>query len=327
MDSGSGFLLLVLLTISCPFFANGDTNLIQKTCKTTKFYDLCLSSLQSDSTSPQADTKGLAIILAKVAMDNATCTNSYLSSNVLVKKTNDTLMKKVLKQCADRYMAAGTSLQNSVEDLSSELYDYAYMHVMAASDYANACHNAFKRYPNLVYPLEIATREEGLKHICDVVMAIIDSLESDHLKSIFYQFTCNEAIGDERYIAVKGSWKGMMNKWQGSWCIFGDLNVVRCNYDRVNSQVNGKEVREFNDFINDMRLVEIPMGGRKFTRISDDGLKFSKMDRFLMNDDFSNLASDLCDGVGAKTIFNVLDNSPLFDDQIRCIGPCVPYVE
>ncbi|GJR70222.1 reverse transcriptase domain, reverse transcriptase zinc-binding domain protein [Tanacetum coccineum] len=102
-------------------------------------------------------------------------------------------------------------------------------------------------------------------------------------------FTCNEAIGDERYIAVKGSWKGMMNKWQGSWCIFGDLNVVRCNYDRVNSQVNGKEVREFNDFINDMRLVEIPMGGRKFTRISDDGLKFSKMDRFLMNDDFSNL--------------------------------------
>lgn len=176
MDSSSGFLLLLLLTISCPFFANGDTNLIQKTCKTTKFYDLCLSSLQSDSTSPQADTKGLAIIMAKVAMANATSTNSYLSSNVLVKKTNDTLMKKVLKQCADRYMAAGTSLQNSVEDLSSELYDYAYMHVMAASDYANACHNAFKRHPNLVYPSEIATREEVLKHICDVVMGIIDSL-------------------------------------------------------------------------------------------------------------------------------------------------------
>ncbi|XP_076897077.1 cell wall / vacuolar inhibitor of fructosidase 2-like [Bidens hawaiensis] len=150
-------------------------SLIQKTCKTTKYYDLCISSLKSDSTSAQADTKGLAIIMARFAMANATNTNSFLSSYVLVSnKTSDSLMKKVLKQCADRYLAAGSSLQDSVKDLGSELYDYAYMHVMAATDYANSCHNAFKRYPDLVYPLEIAAREEGLKHICDVVMGIID---------------------------------------------------------------------------------------------------------------------------------------------------------
>nr|XP_043613364.1 cell wall / vacuolar inhibitor of fructosidase 2 [Erigeron canadensis] len=185
MAASSCMLLILILTISCThhnssLFANGDINLIQKTCKTTKFYDLCISSLQSDSTSPQADTKGLAIILAKYALANATNTNSYLSSSniVLVKNTttNDTLTKKVLKQCADRYLASGTSLQNAIQDLNSELYDYAYIHVMAASDYANACHNAFKKYPSLVYPTEIAAREDGLKHICDVVMAIIDSL-------------------------------------------------------------------------------------------------------------------------------------------------------
>ncbi|KAK1419653.1 hypothetical protein QVD17_28890 [Tagetes erecta] len=177
------FLPLLVLTISCTqnhsLFANGDMSLIQKTCKTTKFYDLCVSSLESNSTSSEADTKGLAIIMARYAMANATNTNSFLTSNVLVKNmTSDNLMKKVLKQCADRYSAAGSSLQDSVKDLESELYDYAYMHVMAVADYANACHNAFKMYPNLVYPHEISAREEGLKRICDVLMGIIDSLGS-----------------------------------------------------------------------------------------------------------------------------------------------------
>ncbi|KAI3734678.1 hypothetical protein L6452_14153 [Arctium lappa] len=179
-SSSSSFLPFLILTISCTlnpsFFANGDTNLIQKTCKTTKFYDLCLSSLQSDSTSPEADTKGLAIIMAKLAMANATGTNSFLSSTLLAKNTNAALTKNALKQCADKYSAAGTALRGSVQDLTSELYDYAYMHVMAAADYANACRNAFKRYPKLVYPPEIAAREEGLKRICDVVMGIIDGL-------------------------------------------------------------------------------------------------------------------------------------------------------
>ncbi|GJY48443.1 reverse transcriptase domain, reverse transcriptase zinc-binding domain protein [Tanacetum coccineum] len=109
---------------------------------------------------------------------------------------------------------------------------------------------------------------------------------------------CKEAVGDERFIAVKGSWKGknedvffvciygphvgshkaslwerlsgLMNKWQGVWCIFGDLNVVRRIKDIFNSQVNVREMVEFNGFINNMKLIEIPMGGRKFTRVSDD---------------------------------------------------------
>ncbi|GJW03797.1 RNA-directed DNA polymerase, eukaryota [Tanacetum coccineum] len=44
---------------------------------------------------------------------------------------------------------------------------------------------------------------------------------------------------------------------KGAWCIFGDLNVVRSSDNRINSQVNVKETNELNDFITDMRLVEI----------------------------------------------------------------------
>ncbi|GJX28635.1 reverse transcriptase domain, reverse transcriptase zinc-binding domain protein [Tanacetum coccineum] len=108
-------------------------------------------------------------------------------------------------------------------------------------------------------------------------------------------FTCKEAIGDERFIAVRGSWKGknedvflvciygphvsrqkmslwdrltrLMNRWNRAWCIFRDLNVEAC--------------RDSN------------WGGGDFTRVSDDGIKFSKLDRFLLNDEFNNLWDSL----------------------------------
>ncbi|KAK2980377.1 hypothetical protein RJ640_014550 [Escallonia rubra] len=177
-------LLLVALSISFTHFflhnpivfANGDTGLIQRTCKTTKYYDLCVSSLKSDTKSPKADTKGLAVIMVKVGIANATATSTYLSTQVLSKATNDTSVKKLFKECADRYSYSSESLQSSLQDLAAESYDYAYVHVMAASDYPNACHDAFKRYPGLAYPPELAAREDGFKHICDVVMGIIDTL-------------------------------------------------------------------------------------------------------------------------------------------------------
>ncbi|GFQ02839.1 cell wall / vacuolar inhibitor of fructosidase 2 [Phtheirospermum japonicum] len=150
-------------------------NLIQQTCKNTKYYDLCVSSLKSDSSSPKADTKGLALIMVKVGMANATATNTYLSSQMLTAK-NETVLKKVMKECADKYGFANEALQRSVQDLSDEFYDYAYMHVMAAADYPISCRNAFKRYSGLIYPPELAVREDGLTRICDVVLEIIDAL-------------------------------------------------------------------------------------------------------------------------------------------------------
>ncbi|XVF60990.1 hypothetical protein PTKIN_Ptkin08bG0092100 [Pterospermum kingtungense] len=166
------FNIIVSLGIT---LVSGDTGLIQKTCKTTKYYDLCVSSLKSDPTSVNSDTKGLAMIMVGVGMANATATSTFFSSQLL-STTNDTILKKVLKQCSDKYAHAADALQTSVQDFDSELYDYAYMHVMAAADYPNACHNAFRSYPRLIYPKEIARREDGLKHICDVVLDIIDHL-------------------------------------------------------------------------------------------------------------------------------------------------------
>ncbi|GJY16825.1 RNA-directed DNA polymerase, eukaryota [Tanacetum coccineum] len=88
-------------------------------------------------------------------------------------------------------------------------------------------------------------------------------------------FISKEAIGDKRFIVVKGDLKGK-----------DDEVFLVCIYG---SHVNIKEMIELNDFANDMRLVEIMMWGRKFTRVSDDGVKFSKVNRFLLNDELNNI--------------------------------------
>ncbi|KAB2005160.1 hypothetical protein ERO13_D11G230300v2 [Gossypium hirsutum] len=174
---GPSFFIFNIIISLALTLVNGDAGLIQKTCKTTKYYDLCVSSLKSDPTSANSDTKGLAMIMVGVGMANATATSTLLSSQLLTTK-NDTIMRKVLKECSDKYAHAADALQDSVQDFDSELYDYVYMHIMAAADYPNACHNAFRRYPRLVYPQQIARREDGLKHICDVILGIVDHLAS-----------------------------------------------------------------------------------------------------------------------------------------------------
>jgi pectinesterase inhibitor-like protein len=113
--------------------------------------------------------------MVRIATANATATSSYLSSKV-ISSANDANAKKVLKECADKYGYAGEALQASLQDLASESYDYASMHITAAADYPNACHNAFRRYPTLAYPPELARREDALKRVCDVVLGIIDNL-------------------------------------------------------------------------------------------------------------------------------------------------------
>ncbi|GJV91519.1 putative RNA-directed DNA polymerase, partial [Tanacetum coccineum] len=118
-------------------------------------------------------------------------------------------------------------------------------------------------------------------------------------------------MGEEGYLAVVGNWKGknglvgfinvygshdiqekanlwlklskVINSIDAAWCIFGDFNEVRSREERRNSGFNKRGAVNFNNFINGECLIDIPMGGKKFTRISDDGLKFSKIDRFLTN--------------------------------------------
>ncbi|XP_071714871.1 uncharacterized protein [Rutidosis leptorrhynchoides] len=78
-----------------------------------------------------------------------------------------------------------------------------------------------------------------------------------------------------------------------AWLICGDFNEVRCPSERLNCDFISNRARWFNDFIEQCHLVEIPLSGRIFTRVSEDGIKFSKLDRFLVCEKFMDIWQNL----------------------------------
>ncbi|GJS28094.1 RNA-directed DNA polymerase, eukaryota [Tanacetum coccineum] len=160
-------------------------------------------------------------------------------------------------------------------------------------------------------------------------------------------FSNVSVVGGERFIAAKGNWKGvdgdvmlvnaygahvtdqkmalwdrtsaLMNTVAGGWCLFGDFNEVKEPDDGLNTEFNARDADNFNEFIRLNSLVEIQLGGRKYTRISDDGLKFSKLDRFLVTPEFSTKWDNLSAIALDRKIF---DHCPiLMKDMDLDYGP------
>ncbi|GJW19403.1 RNA-directed DNA polymerase, eukaryota, reverse transcriptase zinc-binding domain protein [Tanacetum coccineum] len=79
----------------------------------------------------------------------------------------------------------------------------------------------------------------------------------------------------------------------GKYLLFGDLNEVRNESERFGSLFSRPDVQCFNSFIDETNLVEVTMGGRRYTWMNKSGTKMSKLDRFLMSNDILNEIPDL----------------------------------
>ncbi|XP_022030273.1 uncharacterized protein LOC110931174 [Helianthus annuus] len=79
----------------------------------------------------------------------------------------------------------------------------------------------------------------------------------------------------------------LINQFDGAWILLGDFNEVRSEDERVNSRFDRGSSEAFNGFISSVGLMEYSMCGGKFTFISGHkDVKLSKLDRFLVNDQF-----------------------------------------
>ena len=66
------------------------------------------------------------------------------------------------------------------------------------------------------------------------------------------------------------------------WCIRGDFNEVRAIDERNRCIRRDREMNEFNDFIDNLVMVDTPMLGRKYTWCnSQECDRWSRSDRFL----------------------------------------------
>ncbi|GKC45235.1 RNA-directed DNA polymerase, eukaryota, reverse transcriptase zinc-binding domain protein [Tanacetum coccineum] len=79
----------------------------------------------------------------------------------------------------------------------------------------------------------------------------------------------------------------------GSYIMFGDMNAVRNEQERVGSIFNIIAADYFNSFIDATGLVDLPIGGRCFTWMNKAGTKLSKLDRFLIPEDVIDLLPNI----------------------------------
>ncbi|KAJ0434139.1 putative RNA-directed DNA polymerase [Helianthus annuus] len=81
----------------------------------------------------------------------------------------------------------------------------------------------------------------------------------------------------------------LKNNLSGIFLFIGDFNEVRHENERLNSNFDSYGAYSFNNFIRMAGLIEYKMVGGRFTYITDDGTKLSKLDRVLVCDNFMAL--------------------------------------
>ncbi|GKA22784.1 cytochrome P450 [Tanacetum coccineum] len=83
--------------------------------------------------------------------------------------------------------------------------------------------------------------------------------------------------------------------------VLGDFKEVRCEMERMGCNFSRPGALRFNGFINDSGLLELPVGGKKFTRMNRRGTKLSKLDLIFITHHFisswpnANLLALPCD--------------------------------
>ncbi|GKU96029.1 hypothetical protein SLEP1_g9310 [Rubroshorea leprosula] len=66
----------------------------------------------------------------------------------------------------------------------------------------------------------------------------------------------------------------------------GDFNFVKEHQECSGSRGNAKEIREFKNFIMDSGLIDLPLIGRKYTWYHSNGTSMSRLDRFLVSEEW-----------------------------------------
>lgn len=77
--------------------------------------------------------------------------------------------------------------------------------------------------------------------------------------------------------------KSLIRGWEGEVVLVGDFNEVRYAFERSGSLFNSASAALFNDFIVQLDLIDVYLGGYSFTWTDKWAKKMSKLDRFLVS--------------------------------------------
>jgi exonuclease III len=92
--------------------------------------------------------------------------------------------------------------------------------------------------------------------------------------------------------AKQGLWDSLSLRLQSLGgkrvCVCGDFNAVRCVDERQSLRVGQRPLDHiaFSRFIDDTFLIDLPLNGRKFTWYKGNGVTMSRLDRFLLSEEW-----------------------------------------
>ncbi|XVE65488.1 hypothetical protein DITRI_Ditri08aG0003900 [Diplodiscus trichospermus] len=163
--------VLLLLSISLPSI-QCDDDLVDQICKKTPFYDLCISTLRSNSNgSSGSDVKGMAQVMADILLGNATDTLAYIRA--MINQTSDPQMERALAYCAELYIpVVKFNLPQAIDALYKGQFAFASDGISDAAKEADACEKNFSG--SLKSPL--SNRNKLLHSLSDVAVAIVKIL-------------------------------------------------------------------------------------------------------------------------------------------------------
>lgn len=119
-------------------------NLIERTCRQTPFYDLCIYSLKSNPESRDADVNKLAKIIVDSLKTKATDTLDLIDELLMDGLALDPAMMKALTSCAERYnVIIRGDVPEITEALNTGNYKFAEKGTNDAAVEANSCEMEF----------------------------------------------------------------------------------------------------------------------------------------------------------------------------------------
>nr|GEZ11567.1 hypothetical protein [Tanacetum cinerariifolium] len=120
--------------------------------------------------------------------------------------------------------------------------------------------------------------------ISDNFVAIYETWLPNNSRILFVVVYAPQQVSSKRvlwdYMSV------LLSRWNGEVIMMGDFNEVRSRDKRRGSWFNPSSARIFNQFISSSGLVDIKREGYTFTWSHPSATKMSKLDRFLVSDDF-----------------------------------------
>nr|GEX53099.1 RNA-directed DNA polymerase, eukaryota [Tanacetum cinerariifolium] len=100
----------------------------------------------------------------------------------------------------------------------------------------------------------------------------------------------------------------IINRWHDEVMVMGDFNEVRYASERYESSFHSLNATEFNRFIANYHLIDIPLGGYSFTWSDKHASKMSKLDWFLVSQGTLDLFPNLS---GLILHHHILDHRPI----------------